>query len=190
MDQDVPTKGAMRILKNVRIVAEKPMDNAPRQSPKIPRALFQSNSSLNHGVYDLCSIGKNVKEPDKLELFEAAHKPKRLVTKLDDASAAALDAVQTKLDGLPGSSRSDRVMPDKIYEEIVGEDKNGYAKTYVLGIKVPRSHEKRCAMAIERERRVKGEEDLENMTVKLQEIAEKVERAQHKAERHLIGLEE
>ncbi|KAJ8419958.1 hypothetical protein Cgig2_029097 [Carnegiea gigantea] len=30
------------------------------------------------------------KEPDKLELFEATHKPKWLETKLDDASAAAL----------------------------------------------------------------------------------------------------
>ncbi|KAJ8430937.1 hypothetical protein Cgig2_021869 [Carnegiea gigantea] len=33
---------------------------------------------------------KDSKEPDKLELFEATHKPKWPKTKLDDASAAAL----------------------------------------------------------------------------------------------------
>jgi len=93
------------------------------------------------------------------------------------------DEIRTKLDGLPESSRSDKAVRDKIHEEIVGEDKNGYAKTYGLGVKVSRSCGKRCALAIEREKRIKVEEDLKNMTVKLQEIEEKVERAQHKAER-------
>ncbi|KAJ8433986.1 hypothetical protein Cgig2_012679 [Carnegiea gigantea] len=49
-------KGAMRTLENVRIVAKQPTDNASAESPKVRRALFQSNSSLNQGVYDICLI--------------------------------------------------------------------------------------------------------------------------------------
>ena len=76
------------------------------------------------------------------------------------------DEIRTKLDGLPESSRSDKAVRDKIYEEIVGEDEKGYAKTYGLDVKVSRSHDKRCALTIEREKRIKVEEDLKNMTVK------------------------
>ena len=39
------------------------------------------------------------------------------------------DEIRTKLDELLESSRLDKAVRDKIYEEIVGEDKNGYAKT-------------------------------------------------------------
>jgi len=45
------------------------------------------------------------------------------------------------------------------------------------------SHEKRCALANKREKRIQAEEDLKNRTLKLQETEEKVERAQHKAKR-------
>ncbi|KAJ8433985.1 hypothetical protein Cgig2_012678 [Carnegiea gigantea] len=88
---------------------------------------------------------KDGKEPDNLELFIVTHKPKRPETKLDNASTVALvchllsilfellDEIRTKLDGLPESSRSNKAVGDKIYEEIIGEDKNGYAKTYGLG---------------------------------------------------------
>ncbi|KAJ8428899.1 hypothetical protein Cgig2_024968 [Carnegiea gigantea] len=115
---------------------------------------------------------KDGKEPDKLELFEATHKPKRPETKLDDASVAVLVCYLYYL----------LSFFDEFFE-IVGEDKNGYAKTYGLGVKMSRSRGKRYALAIEREKRIKVEEDLKNMTVKLQETEAKVERAQHKAER-------
>ena len=85
--------------------------------------------------------------------------------------------------GLPENSRLNKAMRDKIYEEIVGEDEKGYAKTYRLDVKVSRSHDKRCALTIEREKRIKAKEDLKNLTLKLQELEEKVERAQHKAKR-------
>ncbi|KAJ8426766.1 hypothetical protein Cgig2_010198 [Carnegiea gigantea] len=125
---------------------------------------------------------KDGKELDKLEFFEATYKPQRPENKLGDALAVALDEIRTKLDGLPKSSKSAKAVRDKIYEEIIGEDKNGYAKTYELGVKVSHSHEKRCALANEREKRIKAE-DLKHMTLKLQETEEKVERAQHKVER-------
>ncbi|KAJ8425719.1 hypothetical protein Cgig2_015867 [Carnegiea gigantea] len=47
-------KGAMRTLKNVRVVAERLTDNAPPESLKVRRALLQSNTSLNQGVFDIC----------------------------------------------------------------------------------------------------------------------------------------
>ena len=44
----------MRALKNVRVVAEQPTDNAPSESLKVGRALFQPNTSSNQGVFDIC----------------------------------------------------------------------------------------------------------------------------------------
>jgi len=37
---------------------------------------------------------------------------------------------------------SDPTMRDDIFKKVVGEDKNGYAKTSGIGIKVPHSHTK------------------------------------------------
>ncbi|XP_056692887.1 uncharacterized protein [Spinacia oleracea] len=55
----------------------------------------------------------------------------------------------------------------KIFKRHVGEDKNGYAKTFGLVVKVPRSRAKRCALEEERAKRIKSEKEVENLVKKL-----------------------
>lgn len=50
---------------------------------------------------------------------------------------------------------------------------------------MPPSHVKRCALAKERERRIKAEENLKNITATLQETQEEVKRVGNRADRAL-----
>jgi len=47
---------------------------------------------------------------------------------------------------------------DEIFKKVIGDDKYGYVKTYSMGVKVPRSSSKRCALQEEHAKRVKIEE--------------------------------
>ena len=53
----------------------------------------------------------------------------------------------------------DSATQDDIFKKVLGEDKNGYAKTFGMGIEVPRSRTKRCALEEERAKRIKIEQD-------------------------------
>ena len=52
----------------------------------------------------------------------------------------------------------DHAARDDIFKRIVVEDKNVYAKTFGMGIKVPSSRTKRCALEEERAKRIKIEQ--------------------------------
>lgn len=52
---------------------------------------------------------------------------------------------------------------NEIFKEIVGEDKNGYAKTFGKGVIVPRSKKKRCALEEERTKRIKTDEKVDRL---------------------------
>jgi len=47
---------------------------------------------------------------------------------------------------------------DEIFKKVIGDDKYGYAKTHGMGVKVPRSNFKSCALQEKRAKRVKIEE--------------------------------
>ncbi|XP_021838979.2 uncharacterized protein [Spinacia oleracea] len=112
---------------------------------------------------------KDGKEPDPLDVWLDTHVPKR-GSRLDDASAAAKKAIEEDLARLPQGSCSgdDRI---SIFKKHVGEDKNGYAKTFGLGVKVPRSRTKRCALEEERAKRIKVETEAQNMVKKFDKMS-------------------
>lgn len=64
---------------------------------------------------------------------------------------------------------------NEIFKKVVGEDKNGYAKTFGMGVKVPRSQRKRCALEEERARRLKCEEQVIDMRSQLNEAFGQIE---------------
>ena len=66
---------------------------------------------------------------------------------------------------------------DDIFKNVVGEDKNGYAKTFGMGIKAPHSYIKRCALEEKWAKRIKIEQDHK-------ETKEKV----HKPEKMMLIL--
>ena len=58
----------------------------------------------------------------------------------------------------------DNATRDEIFKKVIGEDKYGYAKTFGIGVKGPRSTSKRCTLEEERTKRIEQEkiERLEN----------------------------
>lgn len=75
-------------------------------------------------------------------------------------------AIEEDLACLPEGSCND-VERISIFRKHVREDKNGYVKTFGLGIKVPRSRAKRCALEEERVKRIKSEDQVKKMAKKL-----------------------
>ncbi|XP_021718774.1 uncharacterized protein LOC110686458 [Chenopodium quinoa] len=106
---------------------------------------------------------KEGKEPDPLDVLLETHEPKQ-GSRLDNASATVKKAIQEDLARLPQSSSPCAYEEQRlaIFRKYVGEDKNGYAKNFGLGVKVPRSRTKRCALEEERAKRIEDEEDEED----------------------------
>ena len=52
----------------------------------------------------------------------------------------------------------------------MGEDKNGYAKTFGMGIKVPHSHSKRFVLEEERAKRIKIEQEYKETKEKVHKL--------------------
>lgn len=86
---------------------------------------------------------KDGKKVSELDMWLETHEPKK-GSKLDDSSAATKKSIENELARLPeGSSDEAR---NEVFKKVVGEDKNGYANTFGMGVKIPRSHGKRCAL--------------------------------------------
>ncbi|KAL2895115.1 Alpha-elapitoxin-Lh2a [Bienertia sinuspersici] len=111
---------------------------------------------------------KDGKEPDPLAVWLDTHQPKK-GSRLDEASAATKKLIEDDLacHTLDSCNDEERM---KIFKKHVGEDKNGYAKTFGLGVKVPRSRAKRCALEEERSKRIKSEKKVEKMEMKLKKV--------------------
>ncbi|KAL2901788.1 hypothetical protein RDABS01_026870, partial [Bienertia sinuspersici] len=111
---------------------------------------------------------KDGKEPDPLVVWLDTHQPKK-GSRLDEASAATKKLIEDDLarHTLDSCNNKERM---KIYKNHVAEDKNGYAKTFGFGVKVPRSRAKRCALEEERSKRIKSEKKVEKMKFELKKV--------------------
>ena len=68
----------------------------------------------------------------------------------------------------------DTVAREEIFNEVVGDDKYSYAKTYGLGVKITRSNSKICALQEEKAKRVKVEQEYQQSQEKVQTLEKKV----------------
>ncbi|VFQ62651.1 unnamed protein product [Cuscuta campestris] len=109
---------------------------------------------------------------DKLGTWLLTHEPKK-GSKLDDISAMKKELILKKLDTLKDIEVGAPAC-DEVFEKIVGEDKNGYAKTFGMGIRVPRSCTKRCALKEEKAKRLKIEQEHEATKERLQNLEDVV----------------
>ncbi|KNA07021.1 hypothetical protein SOVF_175660, partial [Spinacia oleracea] len=129
---------------------------------------------------------KDGKEPDPLDVWLDTHVPKK-GSRLDDASATAKKAIEEDLARLPQVSCSgdDRI---SIFKKHVGEDKNGYAKTFGLGVKVPRPGTKRCALEEERAKIIKVDTEAQKKFDKMSNLGIKLLELQGMSKEEILTL--
>lgn len=93
------------------------------------------------------------------------HEPKK-GSKLDFASSTTKQTIETELAQVEEGLCHNGIW-DEIFKKVIGDDKYGYAKTYGMGVKVPCSNSKRCALQEECAERVKIEEQYKESQVKV-----------------------
>ena len=85
-----------------------------------------------------------------------------------------MEAIENELSCVEEDSCDDATQ-DEIFKKVVREDKYGYAKTFGIGVKVPRSTSKRCALEEERTKRRKIEQEQQESQEKIEHLENKLE---------------